>query len=54
MDLMQTGEELEFYHKGILDITQKEAEAITIKGEYIEFLRYSSFIWYNNNLLWYS
>ena len=34
-DLMQPGEELEFYRKGILDFTQKLAEAITTKGEYI-------------------
>ena len=32
---MQPEEELEFYHKGILDLTQRGAEAITAKGEYI-------------------
>ena len=35
MDLMQPGEELEFYRKGILDLTQRGAETITTKLEYI-------------------
>ena len=36
MDLMLPGDELEFYRKDILDLTQKETEAITNKREYIE------------------
>ena len=35
MDLVQPGEELEFYRKGILDLTQRGAEAIMTKEEYI-------------------
>ena len=35
VDLVQPGEELEFYRKGILDLTQRGAEAIMTKGEYI-------------------
>ena len=35
MDLVQPGEELEFDRKSILDLTQRGAEAITTKGEYI-------------------
>ena len=35
-DFMQLGyNELEFYRKGILDLTQMGTEAITTKGEYI-------------------
>ena len=35
VDLVQPEEELEFYHKGILDFMQRGAEANTTKGEYI-------------------
>ena len=34
-DLMQPGEELEFYRKGILNLKQRGDEAITTKGAYI-------------------
>ena len=34
-DLMQRGEELKFYRKSILDLTQRGAEANMTKGEYI-------------------
>jgi len=48
MDLVQPGDELEFNRKGKLDLTQREAEANTIKGEYIGdwigILMYLSFI----------
>ena len=35
MDLVQPGEELQFYRKGILDLTQRGAEANTAKGDCI-------------------
>ena len=35
MDLVQPGEELEFYSKCILDLSQRGAEAIMTKREYI-------------------
>ena len=36
MDLVQPGEEQEFYRKGKLDLTQRVAEAMTTtKGEYV-------------------
>ena len=35
MDLVQPGEELRFYRKGIIYLAQR-AGAITAKGEYIE------------------
>ena len=37
IDLVQPGEELEFYRKGILYLTQRGAEAIMIKGEYVVY-----------------
>ena len=35
VDLVQPGEELEFYRKGTLDLTQRGAEANTAKRIYL-------------------